>query len=162
MIAVWWQNTSSPPLSWVMKPKPFESLNHFTVPVAILLFFFRCSSAFDVRSSSGPESAGRALVAKSRPGRNQTATDRRGGRGRPPSAEQLFEQMAAELLQPLSQEGAALLGVGRPGHHLRRDPGGEIDRNQNRGHGAGERGGADLGPPLLAAGGELVDGGILG
>src|SRR5258708_8578791 len=35
LIAVWWQNTSSPPPSCVMKPKPFVSLNHFTVPVAI-------------------------------------------------------------------------------------------------------------------------------
>ena len=33
-MAVWWQKTSSPPPSWVMKPKPFASLNHFTVPVA--------------------------------------------------------------------------------------------------------------------------------
>ena len=36
-MAVWWQNTSSPPPSWVMKPKPFASLNHFTVPVAMRL-----------------------------------------------------------------------------------------------------------------------------
>ena len=34
-MAVWWQKTSSPPSSCVMKPKPFASLNHFTVPVAI-------------------------------------------------------------------------------------------------------------------------------
>src|SRR4051794_30291134 len=31
-------NKSSPPWSGVMKPKPFASLNHFTVPVAITLF----------------------------------------------------------------------------------------------------------------------------
>jgi hypothetical protein len=30
-------NTSSPPSSGVMNPNPFASLNHFTVPVAILL-----------------------------------------------------------------------------------------------------------------------------
>src|SRR4029079_6311984 len=30
-------NKSSPPPSGVMKPKPFASLNHLTVPVAILL-----------------------------------------------------------------------------------------------------------------------------
>src|SRR6266542_2551451 len=34
-IAVWWTNTSSPPPSWVMNPKPFASLNHFTIPLAI-------------------------------------------------------------------------------------------------------------------------------
>src|SRR5260221_6516253 len=31
-------NRSSPPPSGVMKPKPFASLNHFTVPVAISEF----------------------------------------------------------------------------------------------------------------------------
>jgi hypothetical protein len=39
-MAVWWQKTSSPPPSCVMKPKPFASLNHFTVPVAITLELF--------------------------------------------------------------------------------------------------------------------------
>ncbi|SPA30361.1 hypothetical protein CBM2637_B100193 [Cupriavidus taiwanensis] len=29
-------NRSLPPASGVMKPKPFESLNHFTVPVSML------------------------------------------------------------------------------------------------------------------------------
>jgi hypothetical protein len=33
-IEVWWTNTS-PPSSLVIKPKPFESLNHFTVPLVI-------------------------------------------------------------------------------------------------------------------------------
>src|SRR5688500_15825911 len=32
---------SSPPPSGVMKPKPFESLNHFTVPVAIVVAFLK-------------------------------------------------------------------------------------------------------------------------
>src|SRR5262247_330141 len=32
-------NTSSPP-SWVMKPKPFASLNHFTVPCAMTFPLF--------------------------------------------------------------------------------------------------------------------------
>jgi len=32
-IAVWWTKQSFSPLSGVMKPKPFASLNHFTVPV---------------------------------------------------------------------------------------------------------------------------------
>src|SRR5919204_5234482 len=31
----WWTNTSLPPSAGVMKPYPFASLNHFTVPVAI-------------------------------------------------------------------------------------------------------------------------------
>src|ERR1700730_1335950 len=30
-------NTSGPPASWVMKPKPFSPLNHFTVPLAIAI-----------------------------------------------------------------------------------------------------------------------------
>src|ERR1700679_61151 len=34
-IALKCTNTSGPPPSWVMKPKPFSPLNHFTVPVAI-------------------------------------------------------------------------------------------------------------------------------
>ena len=33
---VWWTNRSFPPSSGVMKPKPFSSLNHFTVPVGML------------------------------------------------------------------------------------------------------------------------------
>src|SRR5215216_3420139 len=32
----WWTNRSRLPSSGVMKPKPLSSLNHFTVPVAIL------------------------------------------------------------------------------------------------------------------------------
>src|SRR5688572_17136102 len=32
---LWWAKRSLPPSSGVMKPKPFASLNHFTVPVAI-------------------------------------------------------------------------------------------------------------------------------
>jgi len=32
-------NRSSPPSSGVINPKPFASLNHFTVPVAIFLLF---------------------------------------------------------------------------------------------------------------------------
>ena len=35
-IAEKWANKSSPPSSGVIKPKPLESLNHFTVPVAII------------------------------------------------------------------------------------------------------------------------------
>src|SRR3979409_2155353 len=34
-IALWWTNRSLPPASGVMKPYPFASLNHLTVPVAI-------------------------------------------------------------------------------------------------------------------------------
>src|SRR3954451_19124300 len=37
LIPVWWTKRSFPPSSGVMKPKPFSSLNHFTVPVAIVL-----------------------------------------------------------------------------------------------------------------------------
>src|SRR6185436_17822602 len=35
LIAEKWANRSSPPPSGVMNPKPFASLNHLTVPVAI-------------------------------------------------------------------------------------------------------------------------------
>ena len=38
-IALKCTKTSGPPSSWVMKPKPFSPLNHFTVPVAMF-----CSS----------------------------------------------------------------------------------------------------------------------
>src|SRR3954469_22141141 len=36
MMPVWWTNRSRLPSSGVMKPKPLSSLNHLTVPVAIL------------------------------------------------------------------------------------------------------------------------------
>src|SRR6187397_1197233 len=32
LMAVWWTKQSLSPFSGVMKPKPFASLNHFTVP----------------------------------------------------------------------------------------------------------------------------------
>src|SRR5215218_3159649 len=35
-IAEWWTNRSLPWSSGVMKPKPLSSLNHFTVPVAMV------------------------------------------------------------------------------------------------------------------------------
>src|SRR6266516_6926150 len=35
-----WTNTSAPPPSGEMKPKPFSLLNHFTVPCVILVFPF--------------------------------------------------------------------------------------------------------------------------
>jgi hypothetical protein len=47
-------NRSSPPPSGVMNPKPFASLNHFTVPVAIFLNFpkkSRCSHISAIRPS---------------------------------------------------------------------------------------------------------------
>src|SRR3954454_488713 len=34
----WWTNRSRLPSSGVMKPKPFSSLNHFTVPVGMVLY----------------------------------------------------------------------------------------------------------------------------
>src|SRR3954453_10633728 len=37
-MAVWWTNRSRLPSSGVMKPKPFSSLNHFTVPVGMVLY----------------------------------------------------------------------------------------------------------------------------
>src|SRR5690349_7019337 len=38
-MAVWWTNRSFDASSGVMKPKPFSSLNHLTVPVAIVLLW---------------------------------------------------------------------------------------------------------------------------
>src|SRR5688572_10335761 len=40
-IAEWWTKTSLEPSYGVMKPKPFASLNHFTLPLAMctLLYF---------------------------------------------------------------------------------------------------------------------------
>src|SRR5438105_15038847 len=34
-IELWWAKRSLPPSSGVMNPKPFASLNHFTLPVAM-------------------------------------------------------------------------------------------------------------------------------
>src|SRR5437667_1291306 len=41
LIAEKWAKRSSPPPSGVMNPKPFASLNHLTVPVAILLLPYK-------------------------------------------------------------------------------------------------------------------------
>src|ERR671936_1982524 len=49
MIPVWWTKRSLPPSSGVMKPKPFESLNHFTVPVAMLFPFHSCARLSELR-----------------------------------------------------------------------------------------------------------------
>src|SRR3954447_23904087 len=38
-MALWWTKRSLPPSSGVMKPKPFSSLNHLTVPVAMMWVF---------------------------------------------------------------------------------------------------------------------------
>lgn len=46
LMAEKWAKTSSPPSSGVMNPKPLESLNHFTVPVAITNFLFQLNQAF--------------------------------------------------------------------------------------------------------------------
>src|SRR5712691_349845 len=60
-MAVWWTKTSFPPPSGVMNPKPFASLNHFTVPVAIRANFFRVQAASrrePAVEQSGPCSTG--------------------------------------------------------------------------------------------------------
>src|SRR3954470_2094510 len=45
-MAVWWTKRSLPPAPGVMKPKPFSSLTHLTVPVAMMLFLRTwCSGA---------------------------------------------------------------------------------------------------------------------
>ncbi len=44
-----WTNRSFPPSSGVMKPKPFSSLNHLTVPVGILVRYLRGSCELRTR-----------------------------------------------------------------------------------------------------------------
>jgi hypothetical protein len=57
-IAVWWTNTSGLPSAGVMNPKPLPSLNHFTVPVAMIAAYIcqRCREvqivAEEVRESA--------------------------------------------------------------------------------------------------------------
>src|ERR1700710_1763642 len=55
---------SSPPPSGVMKPKPFESLNHLTVPVAICVPFLQ-----EIKRGLAPD---RCLISK--PGKNEHQT----------------------------------------------------------------------------------------
>src|SRR3954453_12624445 len=40
---VWWTKRSLPPSSGVTKPKPLSSLNHFTVPVAMIFLHGACA-----------------------------------------------------------------------------------------------------------------------
>src|SRR3954451_20336079 len=40
---VWWTKRSLPPSSGVTKPKPLSSLNHFTVPVAMIFLHGLCA-----------------------------------------------------------------------------------------------------------------------
>src|SRR6478735_11566952 len=60
LIAEKWANRSSPPPSGVMNPKPFASLNHLTVPVAILRvplgFLNGCPAGSEDRRHSGAAS----------------------------------------------------------------------------------------------------------
>src|SRR4051794_31097447 len=53
---VWWTNRSRPSSSGVMKPKPLSSLNHFTVPVAILIC--SCVTECCERGDAGETTAG--------------------------------------------------------------------------------------------------------
>src|SRR3954452_3141867 len=50
---VWWTKRSLPPSSGVTKPKPFSSLNHFTVPVAMVFLY----PSRDVRALANAEGA---------------------------------------------------------------------------------------------------------
>src|SRR5690606_52867 len=47
-------NRSSPPSSGVMKPNPLASLNHLTVPVAMLIYFLRLKAVAFVIADRGP------------------------------------------------------------------------------------------------------------
>src|SRR5215216_5929592 len=53
---VWWTNRSLPPSSGVMKPKPFSSLNHFTVPVG--MSYLRGSCELRSRSTAKGDTCG--------------------------------------------------------------------------------------------------------
>jgi hypothetical protein len=67
-MAVWWTNTSGP-FSRVMKPKPFASLNHFTVPFStadlhVLAAVLSKSSRLFLPASFGTISDGDASTMK--------------------------------------------------------------------------------------------------
>src|SRR3954463_8918663 len=53
LMPVWWTKRSLPPSSGVTKPKPFSSLNHFTVPVAMVFLY----PSRDVRALANAEGA---------------------------------------------------------------------------------------------------------
>src|SRR4051812_50229235 len=56
LMPVWWTNRSLPPSSGVMKPKPFSSLNHFTVPVG--MSYLRGSCELRSRSTAKGDTCG--------------------------------------------------------------------------------------------------------
>src|SRR3954466_5389277 len=47
---LWWTKRSFEPSSGVMKPKPFSSLNHLTVPVAMFFLHGVCRAASAVEA----------------------------------------------------------------------------------------------------------------
>src|SRR5918998_2997898 len=57
MTALWWTKRSFEPSSGVMKPKPFSSLNHFTLPVAIAVPI-PCHARDDPRPAGGHDDQG--------------------------------------------------------------------------------------------------------
>src|SRR2546421_9820058 len=66
-IELWWANKSLPPPSGMLKPKPLESLNHFTVPVAMFFPLLK-KSCFCARQSElrfGHDVQGRESTAAS-------------------------------------------------------------------------------------------------
>src|SRR4051812_22489462 len=71
-MALWWANRSLPPPSRVMKPKPFSSLNHFTVPVAICLTCSGCARRTEPRfGHDDQEKESTAAWGKGRAGRGE-------------------------------------------------------------------------------------------
>src|SRR5437879_2675351 len=84
LIAEKWANRSSPPPSGVMNPKPFASLNHFTVPVAIMLRPQRMNGmlSFGQQGLPAADASGKARADRNSRhfGAKQGFFTRRGGR----------------------------------------------------------------------------------
>src|SRR5687768_1991750 len=92
-MAEWWTKRSLPWSSGVMKPKPFSSLNHFTVPVAMW-----CSSGGSVRAAkrgrcwATTADAGTAFAERTL-GQDDVMIPGRGREGRPRSSSRLVVAM---------------------------------------------------------------------
>src|ERR1700710_1177640 len=66
-----WTNTSAPPPSTVMKPKPLSALNHFTVPCAMLNSPSENAGPPDTSSERGADGRFRAAAPLRRPFRGR-------------------------------------------------------------------------------------------
>src|SRR4029078_8935611 len=84
-MALKWTKTSGP-LSWVMNPKPFSALNHFTVPTAMSNSLLSVARPASLRSvASGTHDAGqRELLEALQRCRTLRAAHSRTAAGTPP------------------------------------------------------------------------------